>query len=238
MNVLTIIVSVIFAVFMLLGLKRGLFKTAFKMISMVLALALAYFISPMVSDTVIQRTNVDEYIKQTISNKMRGEVEQKVSEEALSAELTKNEQIQAISEFNIPSFLKDNLIANNHDEMKKMLGVNNFYDYVVTYIAVTVIRAVSFIATTIVIMLLLFIISIVVSVALELPIVGSINKIGGLAFGFCEALLIVWLMFVLFAAMANTKFGINMYNQIGESRLLQTLYDKDIFLNVLNRLYE
>lgn len=75
MNVLTIVVSAIFLVFMLLGFKRGLFKTAFKMLSMIIALVLAYIISPIVADVVIQRTNVDEYIKQVITSKIRSDVE-------------------------------------------------------------------------------------------------------------------------------------------------------------------
>ena len=60
MNLLTIIIIFVILGFGILGAYRGLVRTALSLVSIVVSIILVYIFAPMVSDYIIDHTNLDD----------------------------------------------------------------------------------------------------------------------------------------------------------------------------------
>lgn len=259
-NTMLVIVILIFLLFVILGGIRGFFKSVFRLLAGVLAILLAYLIAPILSGLIINSTSVDDYIKNAVEKKIESAVEaelrKKVTAELteslgisesqidptvidtsvavlMEVELNRNQQMEMINSIKAPEFIKKGLIENNNDSVKKSMGVNGFYEYVATYISYTVVNALSYALSYVVMTIILFAISIAITAAVHLPIVSTINIVGGMAFGAGEALLVVWIFFAIISLAAGTDSGNVMYQQIMDNNLLKLINDKNIFNNMV-----
>lgn len=249
------LVIMIFMVFIILGYKRGLFRSILKLVLTGLSFVLAYLLAPIMSGILIQYTNIDEYISDKIYAGIASKVEQRIeaeltetlgyADEALTqqmtnvfmaTELNRNEQVAFIQGSGFPAYVQDALLSNNNDETKGKLVTSGFYDYVSTYVAYMILNGISFFLVALVLRIIFWLISLLISLAVQLPIIGSINRFGGIVFGAAEGLLVVWLLFLLISVFVNTKYGQVMYNQILENRFLSFLYEKDVFRMVIAEL--
>lgn len=255
MNVLVAIVGIIFIVCIFIGYKHGLFRSALKLVLLVLSLFLSYFLSPMLADVIIKYTNVDEYfkakaysviektVKENVEENLKNElgiasedVVEELTDEALKADPAKVQQVNIINKMNVPEFIKTALMDNNHDDTRKSLGVTSFYEYISTYISYMIINAMVFVLSFVVLLIIFAIVSIISAVAMRIPIIGGINRLGGMLFGFFEALFIVWVFFVLVAIIPGTQIGNWFFSQIDDSTILTILYEKNIFMKVVTGL--
>ncbi len=255
MNGLTIVVLLVFLVFIGLGFARGLIKSIFKIVVTALAMILAYFLSPIISGLIIEYTNIDNSIRNKIYAAIEEKVEEKIKEElsdsigqadgALAEQLTeqyleqepnRNNQIDFIQNMEIPEFLQKALIDNNHSEMKQEIGVTTFYDYVSTYLARMIVNAIGFFCTFLFLALLFNVTLLLMNMVMKLPGLNMVNRLGGAAFGFVEALLIVWIGFIIIDMAVGTKIGGGLMEQINDSKLLAIIYDKNIIANFVENL--
>lgn len=255
MNVLVAIVGIIFIVCIFIGYKHGLFRSALKLVLLVLSLFLSYFLSPMLADVIIKYTNVDEYfkakaysviektVKENVEKNLKNElgiasedVVEELTDEAMKVDPAKVQQVNIINKMNVPEFIKTALMDNNHDDTRKSLGVTSFYEYISTYISYMIINAMAFVVSFAVLLIIFAIVSIISAVAMRIPIIGGINRLGGMLFGFFEALFIVWVFFVLVAIIPDTQIGNWFFSQIDDSRILTILYEKNIFMKVVTGL--
>ncbi len=255
MNALTIIILIIFLVFMGLGFARGLVKSVFKIVLTAVAMLLAYLLSPLITNVIVQNTSIDNSIRNkiysTIEEKVEEKIKQELSEELvgvdenavnvltqqyLEQEPNRNSQIEFIQSMELPEFLQKALIDNNHNEMKQEIGVSGFYDYVSTYLAYMIINALGFFVTLLFLVLLFNLTLFLLNMVMKLPGLNMLNRIGGAAFGFLEALLIIWIGFIIIEMAVGTKMGGNLMNQISESKILSLINDKNILADFVQNL--
>lgn len=255
MNILTIVIAVLFLVFIVVGFWRGFVKSVFKILLTGLSLLLAYLLSPIISNILINNTTIDntirnkiyvsieeaveEKIKEEISESL-GEVEdsmtEKLVDEVLEVEPNRNQQIDFIQNMELPEFLKKALIDNNHTEMKQEIGVSNFYDYISTYLSRMIINAIAFFLTFIILNILFTLTLFLMNMVVKLPGLNMVNRLGGAVFGFAEALLIVWLIFVLIDMIVGTKLGGELMAQINQSKMLTLINDKNLIAQLVENL--
>lgn len=255
MNALAITIIIVLMLFAILGYKRGLFRSVFKLVLTGLSFVLAYLLTPFASGLLIQYTNIDDYIRNKIYAEIEKNIETRVEEEltatlgyvdsALAQEMTgsimasdptRNEQVAYIYGSGFPQFVKDALISNNNDEIKNELGVQRFYDYISTYISCMIVNAIAFVLISIILRLIFGIIGLLVGLVVQLPIISSINRVGGIVFGIFEGVLLVWIIFVIISVFGNTAWGMELYEQIESNDFLRFLYDKNVFLTILTNL--
>lgn len=255
MNYLAVIVSIIFIVCMVLGYKHGLFRSALKLVLLVLSLFLSYFLSPMLADVIIKYTNVDEYfkakaysviektVKENVEEELNNEfgitsedVVEEITDEAMKTDPTRVQQVNIINKMNVPEFIKTALMDNNHDDARKSMGVNSFYEYISTYISYMIINAMAFILSFAFLIIVFAIVSIISAVIVRIPIIGGINRLGGVLFGFFEALFIVWICFVFVAIIPDTQIGNWFFSQIDNSKMLTIIHEKNVFMKVVTGL--
>lgn len=249
------LVIIIFLVFIILGYKRGLFRSILKLVLTGLSFVLAYLLAPVVSGILIHYTNLDEFIHDKIYTAIVSRVEHHIETELtetlgyadetlvqqltnafMATELNRNEQVAFIQESGFPGYVQDALLSNNNDETKEKLGVNGFYDYIATYVSYMIINGFSFLLAALILRIIFGLVSLILSLAVQLPIIGSINRFGGIVFGAAEGLIVVWLLFLIVSVLVSTKFGQVIYNQIIENRFLSFLYEKDVFRMVIAEL--
>jgi uncharacterized membrane protein required for colicin V production len=260
MNALFLVVALIFLIFMILGYTRGLFRSVFKLLAGVLAMTLSYLLAPLIGNIIINYTTIDDSISNVIETKIEETVRENVESEiktqletatgmassyidqatidsavneTMQTELTRNQQIELINNISAPEFIKNALIENNQDSIKKSLGAGNFYEYIARYISRMVVNAISFAITGCLTGVILSIISSMLSGAVRIPIINNINRIGGIVFGFVEALVIVWILFAVIGLVMGTTQGAVWYNQITENKLLGIINDKNIINDII-----
>ena len=102
MNILLIIVLLIFALSLYGGYQKGFLKTAFSLLSWIIVLVLCNFAAPIVTNELIEKTDIEVYIQTTIDMKL-GEV---ISE---TLETSSVEEIEAA----LPAEFKQILLGGN-----------------------------------------------------------------------------------------------------------------------------
>jgi hypothetical protein len=226
----------------------------------VLAMALSYLLAPIVGNIIINYTTLDDYISSAIKTSIEATVRQTIEDrvktqlesttgipvtsldagvidsavnEAMNTELNRNQQIEVISNISVPEFVQNALIENNQESIKQSMGVNGFYEYISTYISYMIINSISFAITGIIINVILTMISTMLSGAVNIPIINNINRIGGMVFGFAEALLIVWILFAVIGLGISSAQGNVLYNQITENQILDFINSKNVINNII-----
>lgn len=257
MNVLTIVVLIVFLIFIGLGFARGLVKSVFKIILTALALILSYLLSPIISNVIVEYTNIDDSIRNKVYASIEKTVEEKIKEEInqdiesidatttnqlveqyMEQEPNRNSQIDFIQNMKLPEFLQKALIDNNHLEMKQEIGVTSFYDYISTYLARMIVNAMGFFCTFLLLTLLFNVTLLLMNMVMKLPGLNIINRLGGAVLGFAEALLIVWVVFIVIDMAVGTKAGGNLINQINESKMLTLIYEKNVIAQFIEKLIQ
>ena len=256
MNYIALATLLIFVIFMGIGFKRGFFKQATSLLLCVVPMILSYFISPLVGAAIVNNTNIEDKIYDGVYNKIETTVEENIkktitekkeevavniddnyiknaTEEYMNTEFNRSQQVDIINNLPIPSFMKNGLLENNNDEIKDSLGITGFYQYVSRYITYMAMNLIAFIATYILIMIVMTVIKIAIAFAVELPIVRSIDKLGGLVFGFAQALAIVWVLLLATVMLSGTQAGDYIISQIDDNMLLSFLYQKNLLVHVI-----
>ena len=255
MNILTGIVIVIFLLFMIRGYRRGLIKSLASVISLVASLALVSFVTPYVSQFLQEQTPVYTYVMERCQESFTvtlDEADEKTEESeteegdvslkkgnnndtvgnvagTISSQLQKN----AIEELPLPSVLKNLLIRNNTEKIYKDLAVNSFNDYVPKFMANLIMNIISFVVTWLIVASFIWLAVMTLDVIANLPIIHGINQMLGLVLGAGQALVIVWIAFLVITVFASTAIGKQLMEMIEKNVLLNQLYNGNVFLKLL-----
>lgn len=218
MNWLLCVCVLVVLVFALLGWHEGFIKTVFRLLSLALALALAAMISPVIADHFLEKEdfveNVTEGLVETL-NLEAWEERTEISDEA-------------IDDMKLPDAIKEQLYEFNDSEGFAKLAADTAADYVAKVVASIVIRAVCFVIVFAIAFIILFLVSNALNLVVRVPGLSFINKVGGMAIGLVQALIIILVAFALITAASNTGWGQSCMECITESKILTTLYDNNI----------
>ena len=72
-----------------------------------------------------------------------------------------------------------------------------------------------------------------VDILTGLPVINFVNAVGGMLLGIVQALLWIWIFFIVITVLCNTLPGQIVMEQIDSSEILKTLYDKNLLMNVI-----
>lgn len=255
MNILTGIVIVIFLLFMIRGYRRGLIKSLASVISLVASLALVSFVTPYVSQFLQEQTPVYTYVMErcqesftvTLDEADEKTVESETEEGDVSLKKGNNNdtvgnvagtissqlQKNAIEELPLPSVLKNLLIRNNTEKIYKDLAVNSFNDYVPKFMANLIMNIISFVVTWLIVASFIWLAVMTLDVIANLPIIHGVNQMLGLVLGAGQALVIVWIAFLVITVFASTAIGKQLMEMIEKNVLLNQLYNGNVFLKLL-----
>lgn len=214
MNWLLIVVLAVIGGCGYMGYRKGLVKVLFSLLIAVISLVLVSIVAPFVSSFLWKNTQLPSYIKEK-SSAIAAEWNKSQEDE------TEEERFAAIESYEVPDFLKSYFKTEHTAEMLEL----DFNDYISDEIAALVIRAASFVISFVVIILVLHLLAFLLNTIMKLPVLHSINRLGGLIAGLAEGLLAVWVFFLVITLLCSTEFGKECMHLIEEGKVLSFLYN-------------
>ena len=115
--------------------------------------------------------------------------------------------------------------------------MNTFSDYVVGYLAQIVVNGISFLISFILATLFIRCITWATNLIAGLPVIRGVNKITGGLLGGVKFVIMIWILFLVFTVLCNTKLGDTALKLIMQDPLLNYLYDKDILIKIFMNIF-
>ena len=226
MNELLLVVIGIFAICILIGINKGLIRIAASLFATLIILVLVTFATPYVKDVLAEKTPLATIVKEKCVEKL--------NLEAVDTSIREG-QIAVIEQADLPQVFKDLLLANNNDEVYESLGVSNFGEYVGSYLADLVLNIVAFLATFIVVTLIVRVGLYILGIIGDLPLIGGLNRLAGGAVGIVMGVIVVWVLFIAITVFYDMSISKLFLENVGENQFLTFLYDNNILMHALTK---
>lgn len=216
------IAIIVLAVSAINGLRLGMVRTVFSTFTFIIALIIAAAFSPKLN-TTLQESALYKVINERIEETMAG-----------NPSLTEEnpDQNSVIEGLPLPEFIRDALAENNDENVYSVLGVDTFRHYISAYISRLILRVLSFLLVFIAAIIILRLLCSVLDAVAGLPVLHTLNKAGGLLFGFINGMILLWIFCSIAALFAGTPAGAELNKQIGESAVLNMIYQKNLLLSL------
>lgn len=225
MSALEIIVATIIFVFAMKGMKQGLVLTICSFVTLFLAIIITQAVTPQVSSMIRENDKIVSFMSEQVESVLFNNKDDKSD-----SKLNNQKRIEKLS---IPKVLKKDLTENDNKSKYEELGAANFQEYASTYVAYSIINSITYVVVFIIILSLLKIITHALNLLTKLPVIHTLNKLGGLGVGVLEGFIIVWIGFVALTMFCSTDFGTEVLKQIEKSVWLSYLYDNNLILNAV-----
>lgn len=228
MNTVCMVIGILFFVCVLIGWAQGLFRVIVSVAGLVASLMIATYTAPHISGYLEEKTQIDEQIAKYIVEELQfSELEQ---------EATKGIQVAVIQELPLPETLKNNILDNNNSEMYQALEVSGVYEYISKSIAVVILNSAVFLIFTFICRVFFFFLGKAMGELVKLPIVRSIDKIGGGLFGAMRGLILMWIFFLILSITSTFSWSQEIIAQIQQFVPLKLLYDNNVLLDIVGDL--
>jgi uncharacterized membrane protein required for colicin V production len=171
----------------------------------------------------------EQYKEQYISQY----VQQYLDSSSQSTQLSRSEQVEVIDNLPLPESVRDLIIDYNNEEGYAGLGVTNFSDYIISFIATLILNVLSFLAAVIVVQVFLRILIAALGILSHIPLIGGLNRLLGLFLGLLQALFLLWIFFLVLSMISTTEAGLQLMSMVQSSSFLGYLYDSNLFLQII-----
>ena len=195
--VVDLIVIAIIALCIILGYVRGLTGSLIKILSFVLSIVIAFVLFIPISNLVIENTQIDESLEQSIREMIIG-----------------NEQEE---ESNMPEAITD-YIGQRVEQAAD--------------VAETIVKAGTWVVLFIIARILLIFLKFITALIAKLPVIKQFDKLGGIAYGLIEGLIIVYLLLALVSFIAP-MFDNSIIVAIKDSFVGSIFYNNNLLLKII-----
>lgn len=210
--VILIGVIAVLALATFVGYKKGMVKLILSMVALLAACIVAAALTVPVS-AALKATPIYDAIE--------GSVE----------DLVEDSQVKdnSIEKLNLPEQIKEKLMDGSSNITKK------FNDYLVDTISNLILRALTFLILIIIAYIIIRIVINMLDVLANLPLIGTVNKIGGAIVGFVQGLLIIWVACLVVTAFGDKAWAQETFSQINSNALLTFIYEKNPLIFLLTK---
>ena len=213
--IIDLIIVAILAICLFFGYKNGLTKSIIKILSFVIAIVVAAIFFKPVSNIIIEKTEIDDNIRQAVVN-------------LVSKDIEENGEVK--EDTNLPQSMINyiNESVKNTVEETKMTVVKN----AANKIAVTAINVASAVIIYIVVRIILLIITLITDILTDLPVIMQFDKTGGIIYGIIKGLLIIFVIFAVISLISPTIEKTGIISGINKSFIGGFLYDNNLLLHI------
>lgn len=207
--IVDLIIIAVVLLFIFLGYKKGLTGSLIKLLSFIIAIVVAFVLYKPVANAVIENTVIDDNIRTTLRATLGVEDKTENTEE------------------NVPSTIMDNInkeIENATDEVKAN---------VIDQTTITIVNIGSGIVIFLAVRVILVLISLFAKILTDLPVIKQVDKLGGLAYGAIEGIVIVYAVLAVISLTSVIWANNAVVTAISKSSLGEMLYNNNIILNLL-----
>ena len=210
--IVDLIILAIIAICVIMGYVKGLTGVLIKIISFILSIIIAFILFIPISNLVINKTQIDETLTESIKGIIVGNSGSQEVEENMPATITEYIREQADS------------VANTAKE--------SVADTTARGVSVTIVRAAVWIALFIVARILLILLKFVTSLIAKLPVIKQCDKLGGVVYGLLEGLVIVYVLLAIISLVSPMMNG-TLASMIDNSLLGSAMYNNNILLKII-----
>lgn len=211
------------------GFRKGMVKTAISMVSFIIVIGVTSWLNPYVSDFIREKTDWQERIQQGCKDIFFEEIGEEL-------ELPADLQTEIIDELPLPKSMKEKLTENNNIEVYQQLAANSFAEYLSGYVAYAIINGIAFVISFVITIIIVKLILYAVDILTELPVVGTLNRLGGLLLGSVQGLLWIWILFLIVTLLCNTSVGAYLMKTIQEDTILKWIYDRNYLMHIIMKI--
>lgn len=215
MDILLIAVLLVLAGFGLHGYLRGMVRLLFSLVAVFLTIGLATALAPYTTQALRTGTPVYDTVKDKCTEYLQAAVEDKLRQE---------ENI-SIPGMQLPEEIQKLLTAEQAGSLADQAG---FYEQISAFVAEQVLQRLGWVLSFIVVLIVLSMLIHFLDVVAKLPVLRSLNRIGGLVIGLFEGLLVVWILFLVVTLCQGMEFGREMMASVDRNIFLKFLYENNV----------
>jgi uncharacterized membrane protein required for colicin V production len=224
LNILDLIIVAVIGLCVFAGYRKGLLYTLFRLVSFFAAIFLANRLYPYMSRFLMQTALYDTLKDAVIRSMGLGSFVQ---------EHTLRQSTDLINNLPLPAALRDILLSNNTPDMYAFLNVHRVEDYVGGFFANMVFNVISMVLVFLLILLALKLLGGLLNFINYIPIIGGINRIGGLLFGFALGVVLVWVGLTLTTLLFATPANPRVYELVQGSLAARWLFENNWMLGLV-----
>lgn len=218
--IIDLVILAIIVLCIALGYHKGLTGSLLKIISFVLALVIAFVLFKPVSNFIIDKTNWDENLEQGIHDMIVSE-DNKTSDEQTTGEENKN----------MPTVMVDYI--NKTVEEAGNNAKEAIADATARNMAVTIINAGVWIGLFIISRIILLFVKGLANLITKLPVIKQFDKLGGIAYGVLEAIVIVYGILAILSFVSPLVSGTGIISAVQSSYLGSMMYNNNLLLKLI-----
>ena len=208
--VVDIILCSIIILNVFIGYKKGLIKVAFNIFAFFIAIIATFILFKPISNLVINNTQIDDKIKETIVNKA-----------------SRNQDTNEINDSKgfIQEYI-ENEIKSKAEEVK-----NNTIETIAEAISIRAVEILTWIMLFIAIRIVLILLKFLSEAISEIPIIKQFNEIGGIIYGIIKSAVIIILILTIIFIISSIHGNGKINDAIEESFITKYLYNNNIIVN-------
>ncbi len=194
------------------GYKKGLATILIGLIGFVIALILAFTFKSSVANFIIEKTDVDTFLNQIISEGIDKAAESNETETDISEESEENNSF--------------------YTSLVKNMGVGETVSNLSNNVVKFIIETAAFILIFLIVTCCAFILQMLLNIVFDLPILSSINSIGGVGIGILMGLFKILILLAIISMIVPMFGGLKDF--IDSSKITKILYDTNFFVKLLS----
>lgn len=229
-NLVDLITLLIIGIATFLGYKRGFVKTSFRMLSFIIAIILSLLLYKPVASYIREKTNLSEWIIQTITKNENAEQDEK---EIINIEINEEEKKNG----NNSTVEIEETLINLPQNIKEYIGVdetiNQAKEQIAQKIADTIINVMSLICVYLIIKLLLMIVCFVLDGIMQIPILKQINEVLGLILGVILGIIQVYTVLAVITFLSSFIQMPGLVAYIKSSLITSVLFEYNLIIALI-----
>lgn len=214
--IIDLIIVAIIALCIFIGYRKGLTGCLIKIVSFVLALVIAFILFKPVSNLIINNTNWDENLEQSIKETFLKEKDENREKE--NAQSMPDVIMQHINE----------TVENAADDAK-----NAIVESTARNVAVTIINIAVAILLFIVAKILLLLVKGLASLLTRLPIIKQCDKVGGIIYGLLQSLIIIYIVLAIISFFSSMLSETEFISELQKSYIGSVMYNNNLLLKII-----
>lgn len=208
--IVDLVILAIFVMCIIIGYVRGLTGSIIKILSFVLSLIIAFVLFVPVSNFIINNTQIDENIEQTVREMIIGE------------DSTQEEKMpEAITDYIAQK------IESASDSAKEAIA-----DSTAREVSLIIVKAGTWIGLFIIAKILLIFLRFITSLIAKLPVIKQFDKVGGVIYGILEGIVIIYLLLAIISFVSPMING-TLASAIEGSFIGSMLYNNNLLLKII-----
>lgn len=210
--IIDLIIVGIIALCVIVGYAKGLTGALIKIVSFVLSLVIAFILYMPISNYIINNTQIDNMIENTIRESILKNDDQTQKEENMPTAITDyiNQRVEDAS-----NSVKENVVNSTAKDVSQ-----------------TIVRAGTWIMLFIIARIALIVLKFITALIAKLPVIKQFDKLGGIIYGLLEGLVITYFALALISFITPMTKG-NLSSDINKSYIGSRMYNNNLLLKII-----